>query len=205
MKKSIYVLISRMLSILLAGYCLIGTIQLHAASKSLQISYSHDQWPTRWSSAIRQQQTGKFPTRDVEENTPDELPTAVFEQDLFESSTVGRRNDRGYGAQKYNNSLGRHFSRNPGRYMRDAAYAYQNSNGPATNYYAGSSYNYPFAVSRPYWNPNMGNSNIGYPNAGFPTMTGLPGVYPMNVVPFIGSPFGFPGNIAMWNPLFAGW
>lgn len=200
-----------------------------------QVSYSPDYWPSRWSSAIRHQQTAGFPTR-VEEKAPlEELPETVLEQDLFFSPSVNSRFDQGnraygygqpgYGQPGYGQRALRHrFSRSNGTQARDAAYAYQPGfsttpvNQPRANY--GRTYGYPMAMP----GPAMGLLP-GYPGTGLPMMPGGSGAYPMNVGPMNAyplnaypmsmgpmsmgpmgiMPFGYPGNMAMRNPPFGYW
>ena len=75
----------------------------------------------------------------------------------------------------------------------------------------------------------------GFPGGGFPMMPGVPGAYPMNLVPnggmpyggvpyggipyggmpyggmpyggmpYGGSPYGYPGMMSMWTPPFGPW
>lgn len=190
-------LFAGLLIVLLAGF--VG--QVNADPDSRQVSYSPDHWPSRWSSAIRQQQTARFPTREEVQTPPAELPEAVFEQDLFYSpSTAGRYEgrDRRYSYGK--RAAAPRFSRHSGRHIRDAAFAYQNRFGVAANNYAGSVHMKPLGPSVPMMDPMP-----VYPGIGFPVMPGLPGAYPANVLPFGGMPLGYPGNMAMWNPATAGW
>lgn len=164
---------------------LVGLVgQISAQSKSENISYSHEQWPTRWSSAIQQQQTSKFPNRQVVETALAELPESVSDQDLFYSPPAGRqysvgrgRNNnykRGYTAQQ--------FSRNQGQYIRDAAFAYQSA-GRGNNY-GTPNYMRPYNASMPVMDPVLGHPSFPLP------MMAAPGVYPMGMMPFSVMPFG---------------
>jgi len=192
-----------------------------AQSNGNQVSYSPDHWPSRWSSAIRQQQTAKFPTRDTAQTSPAELPEGVFEQDLFFSPSMANRFDRGDGRLHSGKRNSPHrFSRNSGQYIRDPAFAYQAGYGATYQNYGGSAYMYPSTASMPGFDPVP-----GYPGAGIPLMPGVPGAYPMNVnsigglpyggfppggmpfggMPFGGAPLAYPGSMGMWNPPFAPW
>jgi hypothetical protein len=185
--------------------------QVSADPAVRQVSYSPDYWPTRWSSAIRQQQTARFPTRVEEKVTLEELPETVLEQDLFYSPSLNARFDQGDRPYSYGQrELKHHFSRNSGRHNRDAAFAYQSRYGAAPANYARSPYGsaYPAYGAHPYpfASPMPAVGLLpGYPGAGFPMMPGVPGAYPMNLVPFGVMPFGYPGNMAMWNPPFGPW
>ena len=188
---------------------------VNAQSNGNQVSYSPDHWPNRWSSAIRQQQTAKFPTRDTVQTSPAELPEAVFEQDLFYSPSMAGRNDRGEGRLHLGHRISPHrFSRNSGQYIRDPAFAYQPGFGAAYQNYGGSTYMHPSTASMPAFDP------VGYPGAGIPLMPGGPGAYPMNIAAFGGLPFGgippggapyggmpmaYPGSMGIWNPPFGAW
>ena len=175
--------------------------QVFAGPNSRQVSYSHDHWPTRWSTAIRQQQTAKFPTRDKVQVTLADLPEAVYEQDLFFSPSLANRVERGSGQYNYGKrNSAQHFSRNSDQYNRDAAFAYQRRFGPPPNNYnyGGSTYMNPYGPSMPAMGPMP-----GYPGVGFPVMPGVPGAYPLQVFPFGGTPFGYPGNLGPWN--MGGW
>lgn len=194
--------------------------QVYADPNSRQVSYSPDYWPNRWSSAIRQKQTARFPTRVEEEKTLEELPETVLEQDLFYSPSLNSRFDQS--SRPYNDGqreLKHHFSRNSGRNIRDAAFAYQSRYGQTPVNYArpayGPAYSYPSATPI----PAMGIFP-GVPGGGFPVMPGVPGAYPMNIIPYGGMPyggmpyggmpyggmpFGYPGNMAMWTPPFGPW
>jgi len=203
--------------------------QVCAQPNPSQVSYSPDHWPTRWSSAIRQQKTARFPTRVAEKVTLEELPEAVMDEDLFFSPSLNSRFERGNRQSNYGQrNLKHRFSRDSSQYSRDSAYAYQRRSGPASNNYGGSSYNYggspynyggspynyggsPYNYGGspymyPYANPMPAvNAPPMYPGVGFPMMPGVPAAYPMGLLPFGGTPYGYPGNIAMWNPPFGAW
>ena len=200
-----------------------------AEPNSRQVTYSPDHWPSRWSSAIHQQQNARFPTRVEEKVTLEELPETVLEQDLFSSPSLDARYDQGHRPQNYGQrQLKSRFSRNSGQQMRDAAFAYQSGYGRAPANYAGSAYRpafggpaygYPYATPMPAMGllpgfpgsgypgvgyPGVGYPGVGFPGTGFPIMPGLPGAYPMNIGPY-GMPYGYPGNMAMWTPPFGPW
>ncbi len=213
-----------------------------AEPNSRQVTYSPDHWPSRWSSAIHQQQNARFPTRVEEKVTLEELPETVLERDLFSSPSLDGRNDQGNRPHNYGQRQLKHrFSRNSGQSMRDAAFAYQSGYGAApANYarpayrpaYGGPAYGYPHANPMPalpgypgagfpgvgypgigypgigypgVGYPGVGYPGVGFPGAGFPVMPGVPGAYPMNMVPYGGMPYGYPGSMAMWTPPFGPW
>lgn len=198
--------ITGLLVVLLLGFS--GTV--YAQPNSSQVSYSHDHWPSRWSSAIHQQQTGEFPTREEVQTSPAELPAAVLEQDLFFSPSL----DSGFAwsNRQYNTGKpyqGHRFSRDSSRQIRDAAYAHPARYGSPADYYPGSNFNYPYGTSAPGIDPVL-----GFPGIGIPLMPGIPGSYPIGAFPFGGLPngaygpygaYGFPGSMAMWNPPFGAW
>ena len=166
-----------------------------------QVSYSPDHWPSRWSSAIRQQQTARFPTRDEVQAPPAGLPQAVFEQDLFYSPSMASRFERS--DRRYNHARqapAQRFSRHSGRYIRDAAFAYQNRFSAGPNNHTGSASMYPYGTSVPAMDPMP-----TFPGVGLPMMPGIPGAYPMNITQFGGMPFGHPGNMTQWYPPPGSW
>jgi len=192
-----------------------------AEPNSRQVTYSPDHWPSRWSSAIHQQQNARFPTRVEEKVALEELPETVLEQDLFSSPSLDGRNDQGNRPHNYGQRQLKHrFSRNSGQSMRDAAFAYQSGYGVApANYarpayrqaYGGPAYGYPHANPIPalpgypgagfpgVGYPGIGYSGIGYPGAGFPGV-GFPGVgFPGAGFPGFGFPImtGVPGAYPM--------
>ena len=203
--------------------------KVYAEPNSRQVTYSPDHWPSRWSSAIHQQQNARFPTRVEEKVTLEELPETVLEQDLFSSPSLDGRNDQGNRPYNYGQRQLKHrFSRNSGQQMRDAAFAYQSGYGAApANYarpayrpaYSGPAYGYPHTPLMPAMGllpgypgvgypgagfPGVGYPGVGYPGVGFPIMPGIPGAYPMNIGPY-GMPYGYPGSMAMWTPPFGPW
>ena len=154
---------TRLLTILLIG--LGGPV--YAESET---SYSPDYWPSRWGSAIRHQKSGKYPTRQIEQEPLADLPEAVSEQDLFFSPHQGKKFDtRG---KSYSNPR---FSRNPSRHNRDSAYAYPNNAGASNK----------SNQQMPAMDPALGN-----PGNGIPMMPGVPGGLPFAGVPYGGTPFG---------------
>lgn len=83
--------IAILLSVLWLG-CL--SVAVYADSARGGVSYSPEHWPQRWSSAIRQQQDGRFPTREKPQTPPPKQYESVSEQDLFymptERQEIGR-------------------------------------------------------------------------------------------------------------------
>ncbi len=166
-----------------------------------QVSYSPDHWPSRWSSAIRQQQTARFPSREEVQAPPAELPETVFEQDLFYSPSTASKFERSNRSYNYGRrASAQRFSRHSGRYIRDAAFAYQNRFATGPNNYTGSAYMHPYGASVPVMEPMP-----TFPGMGLPMMPGIPGAYPMNTTPFGGMPSGYPGNMAQWYPPPGSW
>ncbi len=179
--------------------CLFVVLSFHvyADSRVRNLSYSPDHWPTRWSSAIRQQQSSKFPNRQKDQVVPPALPETVSEQDLFYSPPPASRHDccaRRYG---FNQHFSRHhYLHNPRDNVRDAAYAYQI--GFQVSPYSGMGQAY---MSTPYSASMVGMDPVlGYPGIGMPMMPGVPAGYL-----FGGVSYGSPGNMGMWNPVFGRW
>ena len=182
------------------------TFQVHADSRTQDLSYSPDHWPNRWSSAIRQQQTGKFPSRQKDQGAPPELPAEfsdeVSEQDLFSSQPVyspsqGRRYSRGDRRGGVNHHFSRQrYSQSVRRNVRDAAFAYH-SIVPAAHYNGMQQpfMRNPYAAPMPVMDPVLGHPGIGIPM--------MPGV-PIGYLPGL-MPYGYPGNTGMWNPYVSRW
>lgn len=179
-----------------------------AETPSQGLSYSTDQWPKRWSSAIRQQRNGDYPTRQLRQTPPPELPeegSVVSEHDLFYSPHArsfgerhgGRQHDRRQRMKRFDEEFTsfREF-RDARREARQGAFAYRGM--PALNY---GSMGGPYS-SFPYGTAPLGiDPVLGHPGIGIPIMPGTPYGYP-----FVGSPIpGYPGGIGAWNPPFGVW
>jgi len=199
------------LSISLTTCMLFGfTWPVSADSRTHGLSYSSDHWPKRWSSAIRQQQGGKFPTRKIDKTPLAELPEGVSGQDLFYSPQQGqhynqldRRNNfnRDYQNQRQDRRQQRRHERNRYVKMRDAAFAYHTLYRAPP--YGGNISPYgmnPYAVSMTTMDPVL-----GHPGMGIPMMPAIPGGYPMGGYPMVGGPFAYPGSAGMWSPPFGAW
>jgi len=195
---------SRTITLLL----LLSMNHIYADSKSNQVNYSPDHWPSRWSSAISQQQNGKFPNREQNQIQPAELPEAVSEQDLFYSSW-SKATQMGTG-DKITKSDRRYLQQPVRNSQRQVAYHYQPSR---TNYnrlkalpygYHGPTYGVnPYYGSTPLFDPVLGHTGGGLPfmpgNSPYGSPYGLApyGVAPYGGInPYMGSqnsgfPFGF--------------
>lgn len=192
-KHKYFILSKSILACLMVGL----SFHVHADSRVRNLSYSPDHWPTRWSSAIRQQQSSKFPTRQKDQAAPPALPETVSEQDLFSSPPQGSRHDccaRRYGFnQRFSHQNYLHNARGN---VRDAAYAYQIRFQVSP--YSGMGQLYmptPYASSMMVMDPVL-----GHPGIGMPMMPGVPAGYL-----FGGVSYGFPGNTGMWNPVYGRW
>lgn len=185
-----------------------GTVsQVAADSTSRGLSYSPDNWPNRWSSAIRQQQNGNYPTRQLKQAPPPDLPehsSGVSEQDLFYSPSMQgrfgqRQDDR---LQRFEEPLphNRQF-RDAKREARRGAFAYHGM--PALQY---GNHSMPY-TSFPYGTAPLGiDPVLGHPGIGIPIMPGTPYGYPFVGYPHAGYPYGgYPGGMGMWNPPFGAW
>jgi len=183
------------------------SVPVAAASKSDQVSYSPEHWPTRWSSAIHQQQSAKFPTRNNTQLPPGELPTAVSEQDLFYSPNESRQYRNSNRPYQYNKQYsGQRFSRDQGQYMRDAAYAYQRRlRAMPTGYNTINSMPGSYTGSMPVMDPVLGHPSFAVPiypgQQNMYPMGGLPssGMFPFGGFSFFGGPFGYPVNMGFWS------
>lgn len=177
------------------------------ADGSRGLSYSPDHWPDRWSSTIRQQQTGKYPTRELRQSPPPALPdetSGVSEQDLFYSPSMqnryGRRHfDRDQRLDRFNDQVPQYRRlRDRRREVRESAFAYRGMPAPQYGHY-GSPYSaFPYGTS-----PLGIDPVLGHPGIGIPIMPGTPYGYP-----FLGYPYGgYPGGMGMgmWNPPFGAW
>ncbi len=184
----------------------------NAGSRSNEVNYSPDHWPSRWSSAIHQQKTGKFPKREQDQTQPDELPDAVSEQDLFYSYLNRGRMDPDNNWKKYD----RRYLQQPVRDSRRQT-AYQSGQG---NYNRLRSLPYNYG-SNPYYGSNLMIDPVtGFPGGGFPVLPGMPGYapifspyggvpyggFPYRGGPYGGSPFGFSpfGSMPFFGSPFGG-
>lgn len=191
---------------------------VNAQQPSRGVSYSPDHWPARWSTAIRQQQNGNYPTRQDSQTPPPELPkeiNGVSDQDLFYSPSMQQHGQRQNGhAQRYHAKRGQSFNQLPrfrqfrnsrydgmaGRYERagvnNAAFAYYGM--PAMQYgnYAGLNSGFPLGTA-----PIGIDPVLGHPGMGIPIMPGTPYGPPMISAPFMGNPMGYggwPNNFGTW-------
>lgn len=192
------------LLVMLAGLSIAASAQAGGRG----VSYSPDQWPTRWSSAIQQQQNGNYPTRQLNQSPPPELPaqaSSVSEQDLFsipslrrgdEQSRQGWRHRQPYGQMPHyrrfrDNQLANGYGVGQGASM--AAFAYYGmpamQYGNFTNAYSGF----------PYGTAPMGiDPVLGHPGMGIPIMPGTPFGYPMMGLPIAGYPGGVGIPFGRW-------
>lgn len=182
-----------------------ATSQVSADSQSGGLSYSPDHWPNRWSSAIRQKQNGKFPTRKKQQQSMDlrqsEKGQSVSEQDLFYSPDSAHRFNREYSHDQFDDRAARYrHIRDVRRLSREAAFAYNdmaNMTGPYGGYgqyYGGGSYGIGI------------DPVLGHPGIGIPIMPGTPLGYPMGLHPFGAYPGGgYPFGVGAWNPPFGMW
>jgi hypothetical protein len=174
-----------------------------AESRPGGLSYSPDHWPNRWSTAIRQKQDGKFPSRPKQrysgEKPARNYSDAVSEDDLFHSPS-----DKHYGRDKFGQFEGhgmRHrYLRDAQRFSRDAAVAYNdmaNMTGPYGGYSPGAGVS-PLGIGI--------DPVLGHPGVGIPIMPGTPLGYPIGGYPFGAYPYGgFPFGMGAWNPPFGAW
>lgn len=201
---TMYYSIQKTVKLVFAVFLLSGMgSQVFADSQSRGLSYSPDHWPNRWSSAIQQQQGGKYPTRQIKQAPPPALPeegSGVSEQDLFYSPSIQNRFGQRGGdrLQRFEQQLPqfRQF-RNAKREARKGAFAYH---GMPALQYGNHSRSYS---SFPYGTAPLGiDPVLGHPGMGIPIMPGTPYGYP-----FIGYPYGggYPGGMGMWNPPFGAW
>ena len=187
---------------LLSGLLMWPATPLFAESTGSDLSYSYEQWPSRWSSAIRQQQGGKYPVRQQDQVAPPELPEAISDQDLFSSPSQRKRYGRTEDHSRFDRRTpGYHFSRRSTVHPRDAAVAYQPSfyNGSAAMY--GGEY---FSQNHMGYGA-MIDPVLGHPGVGIPVMPGVPMGYPIGIHPYAGMPYGYPGSMSTWNPPFGFW
>lgn len=179
--------------------------QLHADPQSRGLSYSPDHWPNRWSSAIRQQQGGKYPTRQLKQTPPPALPEEggdVSEQDLFYSPSMRgrygqRRGDRDQRSSRFDDQLPHYRQfRDARRESRRGAFAYYGMPALQHSNYMRASSGFPYGTS-----PIGMDPVLGHPGMGIPIMPGTP-----FGSPFAGYPYsGYPGGMGMWNPPFGAW
>jgi len=168
---------------------LLSGFQTYADPKENQINYSPDHWPSRWSSAIHKQQTGRFPKRDNNQNQPAELPEAVSGQDLFYSYSGESQLHSGEKLNKYD----RRYLKQPAK----ANEAHRNVPSRINNPYRLPHYQNrtPYMVNShngysPVYEPAFGPPGTGMPYAGMP-YAGMPyGGMPYGGMPYGGMPYG---------------
>jgi len=205
-------------------------LPVNAQNKESRVSYSPEDWPTRWSSAIHQQKTAKFPTRTNTQEPLTELPEAVSEQDLFYSPQQDRRmrqDSRSY--SHYQPYSKQHFARKTNQTGRDSARAYLTNNRQTNirqtqRYYGNSPYGYQNASSLTVMDPILGHPSLAVPMApsfpmnmwpfGFMSFGALPYAgnpyagAPYGGIPYGGygaSPYGYPMNNIGWGPQTGPW
>jgi hypothetical protein len=160
------------------------------------ITYSPEQWPSRWESGMRQQQNGRYPDRHAEDMPGDEYDRSVSEDDLFlypSDSSKTYREQRQHSRSsnrrlRYENRQalfnGRHnsFDRYGDRHWSSA--------------YGGYSPAYPYPGNMPYaLGPQPYGYGYGY--GAYPYGNGFYGVDPLLGFP----PIGF-GNPLMFGPTY---
>ncbi len=192
-------------------------VPVDAEEKGNRVSYSPEDWPTRWSSAIHQQKTAKFPTRTNTQEPLTELPEAVSDQDLFFSPQQGRRmrqDSRSY--SHYQPYSQQYFARKGNQTGRDSASAYLTNNRlmnmrQPQSYYGNSPYGYQNASLQTVMDPVLGHPSLVVPMSprfpmnmwpfGFMSFGGLP--YARN--PYGAVPYGYPINNIGWRPQVGPW
>ena len=179
------------------------SVPVLADSRASGLSYSPDHWPNRWSTAIRQKQDGKFPSRPNQRHSGEkparDYSDAVSGRDLFSSPA-----DTRYGREEFDQFTGhaaRHrYLRDAQRLSRDAAVAYNdmaNMTGQYGGYGPGPAVS-PFGIGI--------DPVLGHPGMGIPIMPGTPLGYPIGVYPFGAYPYGgFPFGTGAWNQPFGAW
>jgi len=178
-----------------------------AEHRGRDLSYSPDHWPSRWSTAIRQQQSGNYPTRQIENTPPPELPSSdsiweVSEHDLFSAPAT----------ERYNRPARRGGRKTPS-YFRDYKKRTIQPRRAAFAYYGMP----PLSPAQVHPGSANGLNNIaidpvlGHPGMGIPIMPGTPYGYPfMGYSPahYPGAIYPgsmYPGSVGMWNPPFGAW
>jgi len=172
----------RIAMILVTALCCLS-FKVVADSRSGAVTYSPENWPNRWSSAIRQQQDGgRYPTRQkpTKPILREDKTESVSEDDLFYLPTGrhGHKFDRRL--ERFDDHLSRQrYYRDAQRMSRDAAYAYHDFY-PAYPYagFAGPYNGFPYGTA-----PMGIDPVLGSPGIGIPIMPGTPFGYP-----FVGYP-----------------
>ncbi len=176
---------------------LASNVQAESTAKYTQrnmqgISYSHDHWPKRWSSAIHQQKDARFPTRQKQQRPAHSKEESVFESDLFylpyNSRPRGFENRQNY----HDGRLSRNrYMREKRRMSRESAYAYYGQQ------------------------PMYPQGGFGHVYGGFGMNSGPVGIDPVmgspgNGIPVMpGTPYGFPApgfyGMDYWRSPYARW
>lgn len=164
----------------------------YADSQSSGVTYSHENWPQRWSSAIRQQQDGRYPTREKPQAPQASERESVSEQDLFYVPSAQNPNDFGRRHERFDDRHSRQrYYRDAQRMSREAAYAYHDVYPvyPYAGFAAGWG-GFPYGTA-----PLGIDPVLGHPGIGIPIMPGTPFGYPYA---------GFPGGWGGYPP-FGAW
>jgi len=195
-------------------------VPAYAENEENRVSYSPEDWPTRWSSAIHQQKTAKFPTRTNTQAPLTELPEAVSDADLFHSPQQGR--GMGQAPRPYNYYqpyTNQHFARKGNQTGRDSAHAYQPNVRNTQGYYGNTQYGYQNASSLTVMDPILGHPSLAVPMAprfpmnmwpfGFMSFGGFPyAANPYGGFPYGGYgvlPYGYPMNNIILRPQTVPW
>ena len=168
------------------------SVQANADSRNGGVTYSPEHWPNRWSSAIRQQQDGRFPTREKPQAPPPTQRESVSEQDLFYLPSASQSYDFDHRQDRFDDRLSRQrYYRDARHLSREAAYAYYDRYPRYPYAGFGSAYS-----GFPYGTAPLGiDPVLGHPGMGIPIMPGTPFGYPYG---------GYPG-FGSWNPPFGAW
>jgi hypothetical protein len=166
------------------------------------ITYSPEQWPSRWASGMRQQQNGRYPDRRAEHVPSDEPDRSVSEDDLFLYPPDGRRHYRQQREQFRSGDRRSRYEDRESRFnqRRDAIERERDRHWSTA--YGDFPRPYPYAGNMPYAG---GPNPYGYGAYGaYPYGYGAYGAYPYGYGLYGGDPLlGFP-PIGFGNPLMFG-
>ena len=182
----------RLTTIIMVMWCGLS-VPVNADSPRDGVTYSPENWPNRWSSAIHQQQNGHFPTREKPQAPPPKQYESVSEQDLFYTPPASQTYGYDHYHDRFDDRQSRHrYLRDARRMSRDAAYAYHEMY-PNYGYMGGFGGGYG---GFPYGTAPLGiDPVLGSPGIGIPIMPGTPYGFPYG---------GYPG-VGFWNPPFGAW
>ena len=176
------------LTITVCDLILLSCVSVRAMAQQA-ISYSPEQWPKRWSTAIRHEQDARYPVRHAEGNRYGKGRRVFSDENLFFNSPEEERY-RNQPRQRNGWAGGSHRRDNEYRYRYRRYSPVASPCACSTEAYSGYSYvdnPYAYTYSRPYLTGYPAYTGyglygpdplLGYPGVGYPSLPGSPLGYP---------------------------